>query len=365
MSSIRRQSLRAAARRLAGRVLPGPLSAPGAAVIARLDRLPIPVPVILGLVPAAALGWLALKSPAVLGLILLLLPVVVYRQGQRIRVLWEGEGAMTPAEPLRPVPSPTPPAAPSPPPPTPPYRVQDRLIEMIELPGGSFRMGSDQARKVRISPFAMGRTPVTRALYRSLVKEVPGSWGRDQGDEALPANYVSWEDAVRFCNALSERSGLAPCYRQTDAGWACDWAADGYRLPTEAEWEYACRAGTETPWFWGKDEKDAARYAWFSGNSGYKTHPVGEKLANPWGLHDLAGNCWEWCWDWYASPYDPSATVDPRGPDEGQGRMLRGGSSVHGPWLLRSAVRDGGRPETRDGLIGLRCVRGSNRQPIP
>ncbi len=97
-------------------------------------------------------------------------------------------------------------------------------------------------------------------------------------------------DAVRFCNLLSEQSGLRSCYRESGSEWQCDWGANGYRLPTEAEWEYACRAGTETPWFWGADEEGAERHAWFAGNSGYELHPVVTKAANPWGLSDMAGN---------------------------------------------------------------------------
>jgi formylglycine-generating enzyme required for sulfatase activity len=261
--------------------------------------------------------------------------------------------------------------------------VHDPLIEMVQLPGGTFRMGSDKARdpqaddnecpsrEVRLSPFAMALTPITRGLYRSLVKDAPFGWRGDKDDAALPANYVRWDDALRFCNALSERSGLKPCYRQTDSHWAdspwaCDWAADGYRLPTEAEWEYACRAGTETPWFWGPDDKKARRYAWFVEDwSTGSVHPVAQKLVNPWGLRDMAGNCWEWCWDRYASPYDPSATDDPRGPAVGQWRVLRGGSFGSEPRDLRSAARARNAPGSRLRYVGFRCVRGSGRQPLP
>ncbi|AUB83513.1 formylglycine-generating enzyme family protein [Candidatus Thiodictyon syntrophicum] len=368
----RRQSIRAAARRLAGRAFPRrgarPVPWPGA-VLARLDRLPWPLLVTLGLVPAAALGWFALRSPAATALLLLLLPVA---DRHRVRLVWPGERAGADLAPPPPRPPVLPPVVSAPCP------VHDPLIEMVQLPGGSFRMGSDEARdpqayddecpsrEVRVSPFAMARTPITRGLYRSLVKDAPSWWRRDKDDDALPANYVSWDDALRCCNALSERSGLKPCYRQTAAGWDCDWAADGYRLPTEAEWEYACRAGTGTPWFWGADGKDAGHYAWFGTDwlTG-SVHRVAQKLANPWGLHDMSGNCWEWCWDWYASPYDPSATEDPRGPAGGQSRGLRGGHFDKVPRSPRSADRVGIAPEVRHKLIGFRCVRGSGRQPLP
>ena len=105
------------------------------------------------------------------------------------------------------------------------------------------------------------------------------------------------------------------------------------------------------------------RYAWFLGNSGFRPHPVAGKDPNHWGLHDLVGNCWEWCWDWYA-PYDPQAVDNPRGPDSGTGRVLRGGSFVGGSRDLGSAVRGGRAPEFRREYIGFRCVRGAGRQPV-
>jgi formylglycine-generating enzyme len=208
----------------------------------------------------------------------------------------------------------------------------------------------------------MAKTLITRGLYRSVIGGYP-QWLYFLSGRRLPVNHVSWEDAVRFCNALSRRSGRSPCYRETGGVWACDWTADGYRLPTEAEWEYACRAGTTAPWFWGTDPNDAERYAWYSRNSGWKVHPVGGKEANDWGLYDMAGNCWEWCWDWYG-PYDPKAVDNPLGPGSGRERVLRGGSFVNVPGRRRSAIRDGRTPENRNGDIGFRCVRGAGRQPV-
>jgi formylglycine-generating enzyme required for sulfatase activity len=283
-----------------------------------------------------------------------------------VRVVWERG---IPAEVDEAPPEPEAPRAPRP-----PHPVREPLIEMVELPGGTFWMGSDPAqdplsgaderprRQVRLGPFSMGGTPVTRGLYRLVRSTSPERWEASKDDDALPANWLSWEDAVRFCNTLSERSGLRPSYRNTDAGWTCDWDSDGYRLPTEAEWEYACRAGTDTPRFSGWDMKEAERFAWLFGNSGYREHAVGEKAPNPWGLYDMFGNVWEWCWDWYADAYDPKDLDNPKGPNVGEMRILRGDSFKGVRVVLRFAGRFVGEPELRSDDVGFRCVRGSGRQ---
>lgn len=356
-------------------------------LVSKLDLWPTPLLVALGLIPALGLAWLASHSPLATAVLVMLIVVAARWQGQRLRVLW-GRGIPeeveeppplprqpvvleTPEEPLEPPPEPPPP-----PPPQPLYPVQDPLIELMALPGGRFWMGSDQTldpqayddefprREVRLRPFAIARTPVTRGLYRRLMPSAPSAWKGDKEDDNLPANILSWEDAVRFCNALSQQSGRTLCYQKSDSGWECDWQADGYRLPTEAEWEYACRAGSQTPWFWGAEEKDAAQYAWFSSNSGYRLQPVGTKAANSWGLYDMAGNVWEWCWDWFAS-YDPQELDNPRGPVAGKLRVLRGGSFTFEPRRLRSAARLRLEPERRVFSVGFRCVRGSGRQLGP
>jgi formylglycine-generating enzyme required for sulfatase activity len=253
-----------------------------------------------------------------------------------------------------------------------PVIFEDPRLTLVALPAGVFWMGSNlqsdpQAldeetprHGVRLSSFAMSQAPVTRGLYRAIMQSVPDEWQGDQDEESLPANYVLWTDAVRFCNALSEDAGFTPCYRRVLWRWRWNPNADGYRLPTEAEWEYACRAGTETPWFWGDNAADSDRFAWFSGNSGSEVQSVMSKAANPWGLHDMAGNVWEWCWDRYGA-YSDRVQRDPRGPWWGWGRVLRGGSFGSVPGLLRSARRDGGRPGARVGGVGFRCVRGSGR----
>jgi len=252
------------------------------------------------------------------------------------------------------------------------------LLDMVPIPGGRFWMGSDpkadpeagsdeQPRhRVTVSPFLMARAPVTRGQWRQVMAEtaagewrrpVPREWGT--GDDALPATDVSWHDAVAFCNALSAMSGRRPYYRPQGEDWLPDPDRDadrGYRLPTETEWEYACRAGNETRWLWGDDPSGADAYAWYSGNSGNRLHPVGAKAANAFGLHDMAGNCYEWCWDWYGG-YGSEAVTDPAGPAGGRRRVLRGGAFLVGPQFLRSAFRLWFGPMVRRLDIGFRCVR--------
>ncbi len=243
---------------------------------------------------------------------------------------------------------------------------------MVALEGGTFRMGSPDGdrdaldnekpqHEVTLSAFAMSRYPVTRELYRRIADSVPMSWVRDRDDDWLPANSISWFDAVSFCNALSKHAGLQPCYRIE--GDRVDWDvdADGYRLPTEAEWEYACRAGTSTKWFFGDGAVALDRYAWFRENSGFRTHAVGEKVPNPWGLHDMMGNVLEWCWDWYGA-YTHETLADPTGPSNDTSRVLRGGWSNFVPELLRSACRFRNGPEISNEFIGFRCVRRPRRQ---
>ena len=244
------------------------------------------------------------------------------------------------------------------------------VVPLMPLPGGIFRMGGDvydaekPVHRVRVAPFAMMVMPVTQGLYRR-TRGLESS--ADQGDALAVAN-VSWVDAVRFCNRLSAAATRAPAYRLTDVAGrevAVDAAAkvvarvewlpnnDGFRLPTEAEFEYALRANTETDFFWGDIETAPHRYAWFADNAD-GPRPVGRKLANPWGLSDLAGNVWQWCWDARTDRYDVASDPVDLHRDRARGgervvaqplarsarhRVVRGGSFVDPAASLRSAYR--------------------------
>jgi formylglycine-generating enzyme required for sulfatase activity len=156
---------------------------------------------------------------------------------------------------------------------------------------------------------------------------------------------VSWDDAVAYCKKVSERTGRA------------------VRLPTEAEWEYACRAGSTTAYAFGDDAAQLEKYAWamkhawFTKNSGSTTHDVGGKQPNAWRLYDMHGNVWEWCSDWYKEYYPSTKQSDPTGPSSGKHRVLRGGSFNLFADFCRSAIRNGGTPGVRNNWVGFRvCV---------
>jgi sulfatase modifying factor 1 len=289
------------------------------------------------------------------------------------------------------------------PPEPPPSPVPPPLLDMIPLADGEFRRGSapatdaqvreytdewadflgkprdetepqvrgwlereQPAHRVRVFPFLMARVPVTRGQWRAVMPQAPEEWESPGDDDALPATHVEWFQALAFCNALSEREGLVPCYREVSEGrWHWEREVDGYRLPTEAEWEYACRAGGDARWFWGDGPEGADAHAWYRTNARGRLQAVGGKAANPWGLHDMAGLVFEWCWDRFgAYPEDGKGPwVDPSGPSEGESRVVRGGSFLNPPVDLRSAARAVVRPDGRAGDLGLRCVRSRARQP--
>jgi formylglycine-generating enzyme required for sulfatase activity len=245
--------------------------------------------------------------------------------------------------------------------------MQGGPVEMVELSGGIFWMGSEEddaladenetpMHQVEVSPFECMKYPVTRRLWREVMNKNEGWWPEGPADDR-PMNRVSWFDAVTFCNMLSERAGLKPCYRIE--GEKVAWVgSEGYRLPTEAEWEYACRAGSQTRWYFGNDESEIGEYAWYNANAN-APQPVGLKRSNAWGLHDMHGNVWEWCWDWDAAyPARTSALlVNPRGPGEGSLRVLRGGSVDYRAEHMRSADRLANWPADRGRNWGFRCVR--------
>jgi formylglycine-generating enzyme required for sulfatase activity len=225
--------------------------------------------------------------------------------------------------------------------------------ELVLVPAGAFTMGDAAGRDdetphtVAVSAFYIDKHPVTQELYAKVMNANPSK----HKDPKCPVERVQWVEAVRFCNQCSELDGLSPCYNLDT--WECNFVADGYRLPTEAEWEYACRAGGSTRYSAGDDEKALLSVAWFKANSKGNTKPVGQKSANRFGLFDMHGNVWQWCHDWYGETYyKDSPKDDPRGPASGTKRVLRGGAWDMPADKCRSAHRHKDNPANADACFG-------------
>jgi formylglycine-generating enzyme required for sulfatase activity len=227
-------------------------------------------------------------------------------------------------------------------------------MDLVWVPAGSFQMGSpgpEQGRfenegpvhTVELDGFWMGKYEVTQEQYQAVTGKNP----RNFKGAKNPVEQVSWNHATEFCRKLTDKVGRASS------------PAKSFRLPTEAEWEYACRAGSTTRFCFGDSDGGLDEYAWYDGNSGSKTHPVGEKKANEWGLYDMHGNVWEWCGDWYAAEYGAGSAKNPQGPSSGEGRVLRGGGWYSlSPRGCRSATRGGGDPAGGNSGGGFRVVCG-------
>jgi formylglycine-generating enzyme required for sulfatase activity len=238
--------------------------------------------------------------------------------------------------------------------------------DMVLIPAGTFQMGDDDeidapVHEVEVDAFYMDTQLVTQELFESVMGANPSRWKGAKN----PVEQLRWSDAALFCNRRSELDGLQPCYNSET--WACDFSADGYRLPTEAEWEYACRAGTTTPYFFGSSAAKIGEYAWFEKNSGGHPRPVGQKKPNPWGLYDVVGNVWEWCNDYYdVDYYTVSPRSNPRGPEQGQNKVLRGGAWRFSDDNCRSGYRYNEAPGSADvcfgyDIYGFRCVRSAKQ----
>jgi len=222
-------------------------------------------------------------------------------------------------------------------------------IEMIRISPGTFEMGSPPEEVGRLrdegpihtvtisDPFLLATTPITQAQYAAVIGNNPSAFK----SEDHPVECVSWDDAMRFCEKISERMD----YELT--------------LPTEAQWEYACRAGSQTRYYFGDDERNLGDYAWYGENSGGETHPVGQKKPNAWGLYDMYGNVWEWCrdnWhgDYKGAPTDGSTWEDAEG--RASGRVVRGGSGGSTGRSCQSAYRYYGAPSIRRSGLGFRII---------
>lgn len=231
----------------------------------------------------------------------------------------------------------------------PPYNV-------TQVSAGSFRRGSQSGSPDELPAMDITLTrdlivftmEVSQRLYKSAIGENPSP----RVNPDLPVYGLTWRDAVRFCNAMSDIEGLSPAYEisPTDVVW--DHKSKGWRLPTEAEWEYLAKAGVNDD-FGGKLPQDIA---WFDQNSGLKPHAGGKKVPNAFGLYDVQGNVWEWCWDRYSyNYYKSSETTDPSGPPSGTRRVKRGGNFRDAPAYLRASNRS--LPQGDDGTAGIRIVR--------
>jgi len=255
-------------------------------------------------------------------------------------------------------------------------------IVMVRVPGGSFQMGnpdtSDErpVHTVTLTGFYMGKYPVTQAQYQSVMGSNPSYFSSDPASgevqENRPVECVSWYDAIEFCNALSIKEGLSPYYTIDEVnkdpnntnGWddmkwtvTCNSMANGYRLPTEAQWEYAAKGGNGTPGnYTYAGSNTVGDVAWYYNNSNNMTHEVGKKQPNGLGIYDMSGNVWEWCWDWYKG-YSSGAQTDPQGAASGDYRVLRGGSWNSNASRARSVYRIDYSPSSRYYNLGFRLVR--------
>lgn len=235
--------------------------------------------------------------------------------------------------------------------------------EMVRIPAGFFEMGSEAGgvdetpvHKVFLDGFLMDRYEVSQEQFRAVEISDPSRFKAEDN----PVDQVNWLDAMIYCNVRSRAEGLECCY--DEQSWSCDFEANGYRLATEAEWEYACRAGTETEYFFGDNADGLGDYAWYNENSSGKTHAVASKRPNPWGLYNMYGNVAEWCFDYYSEDeYSYSEGENPKGPAEGFAKVVRGGGWNSQAESCRSAYRDSdlSLDDTclANDAVGFRCVR--------
>jgi formylglycine-generating enzyme required for sulfatase activity len=224
--------------------------------------------------------------------------------------------------------------------------------------------------RVRISkPFFLGVFEVTQAQHQAVMGNNPSRFtasgsGKDkitwESTDRYPVEEVSWLDAVQFCNKLSEKEGRSPFYEINGKQVRVrDWNGLGYRLPTEAEWEYACRANSSSPtrFSFGDNTEELGFYGSFRDNSDQRTHAVGKKRPNAFGLYDMHGNVYEWCWDWWGEAYsDQSPAVDPTGPPGASDRVVRGGSWKIKADRARSAARSKRIANYRGTAVGFRLA---------
>lgn len=225
------------------------------------------------------------------------------------------------------------------------FMVNGVSFEMVRVEGGTFRMGATSEQKdeawdrekpvhsVTLSSYYIGKTEVTQALWQAVMGSNPSNF---KGSN-LPVECVSWNDCQKFIQKLNRLTGR------------------NFRLPTEAEWEFACRGGYNSCGYKYSGSNNLGSVAWYDDNSGGQTHPVATKAPNELGIYDMSGNVWEWCSDWYAD-YTANSQNNPKGPHGGSGRVRRGGSWFSGARYCRSSNRYNDGPTGRDGNLGLRLA---------
>ncbi len=228
---------------------------------------------------------------------------------------------------------------------------------MVRIPAGCFNMGSNGGEsdekpmhKVCLSSFAIDKYEVTNAQFQASQGNNPHA----NDGTCYVFNGTNWEQRILPSSFRGDQQPVV-CVDWNQAKSYCE--SQGKRLPTEAEWEYAVRAGSATEWYFGNDEDSLDAIAWYNGNSGNQTHPVGQKQPNAWGLYDMSGNVWEWTSDWYGDAYyGQSPSQDPQGPSSGSDRVYRGGSWTSFPSKLLSATRLYFEPSYPGYNLGFRCV---------
>lgn len=238
-----------------------------------------------------------------------------------------------------------------------------QTLDLIFVDGGNYVMGcfdptilcdDDEAelRDVTVYGFYISTTEITQGLY----EDVMGHNIAIIKEPTLPVNNVSWFDAVRFCNKLSLKHNLNPCYTIKGQTVTCNFRANGYRLPTEAEWEFAARGGNlgKNTLFSGSN--DPLMVGWYKENSNGKMRPPKQKAPNELGIFDMSGNLWEWCWDNYG-PYDADDLIDPKGPAKGNGKVLRGGAWNYESNIARNSNRFSATQNSRASTFGFRVVK--------
>ncbi|WP_461247019.1 SUMF1/EgtB/PvdO family nonheme iron enzyme, partial [Treponema sp. R6D11] len=247
-------------------------------------------------------------------------------------------------------------------------------INVIWIPGGTYLMGSPASEKghknsevpqheITLSGFYMGKYEITQDQYRAVMGSNPSEFS-DSGNWNRPVERLTWIDAIKFCNQLSYKEGLEQVYNIAGSDVTADFSKNGYRLPTEAEWEYACRAETTTAFNNGNNDYNntasVSEVAWFGYNSSNWTHDIGKKKPNAWKLYDMHGNVFEWCWDAYDENYYSKSisAINPTGPNNSDSKVVRGGSWENPDYsLLRSAARTGYFWNYSSHDIGFRVVR--------